>query len=42
MLEFFLTEKACYEIVYETRHRPDWTAIPVGGLSTLMKGALTP
>jgi maltose alpha-D-glucosyltransferase/alpha-amylase len=39
MLDFFLIEKACYEIVYETRHRPDWVAIPVGGLTALMTGA---
>jgi maltose alpha-D-glucosyltransferase/alpha-amylase len=40
MLDFFLLEKVCYEIVYETRHRPDWVAIPVGGLAALMNGAL--
>ncbi len=39
MLEFFLIEKACYEITYETSHRPEWVAIPVGGLAALMKGA---
>ncbi len=38
MLAFFLIEKACYEIVYETRHRPDWVAIPASGLAALMKG----
>ncbi|MBV8166509.1 MAG: phosphotransferase, partial [Alphaproteobacteria bacterium] len=38
-LAFFLIEKACYEILYETRHRPEWIAIPVGGLAALMKGA---
>jgi maltose alpha-D-glucosyltransferase/alpha-amylase len=43
MLDFFLIEKACYEIVYETRHRPDWVAIPVGGLTALMMtGAHSP
>jgi maltose alpha-D-glucosyltransferase/alpha-amylase len=38
LLDFFLIEKACYEIIYETRHRPEWVAIPVGGLAALMKG----
>jgi maltose alpha-D-glucosyltransferase / alpha-amylase len=42
MLTFFLIEKACYEIVYETRHRPDWVAIPVDGLTALLPGAPTP
>ena len=42
MLDFFLIEKACYEIVYEASHRPDWAAIPIGGLVALLKGAPSP
>jgi maltose alpha-D-glucosyltransferase/alpha-amylase len=42
LLEFFLIEKACYEIVYEMRHRPEWAAIPVNGLTALMQGAPSP
>ena len=29
LLEFFLLEKAFYEIEYELSNRPDWTAIPL-------------
>jgi maltose alpha-D-glucosyltransferase/alpha-amylase len=39
MLTFFLIEKACYEVIYETRVRPDWVAIPVSGLAALLPGA---
>jgi maltose alpha-D-glucosyltransferase/alpha-amylase len=42
MLTFFLIEKACYEVLYETHHRPDWVAIPVGGLTALLPEAPAP
>jgi maltose alpha-D-glucosyltransferase / alpha-amylase len=42
LLAFFLIEKACYEIVYEMRHRPEWAAIPVNGLTALLQGASNP
>ena len=29
LLEFFLLEKAFYEIEYELSNRPDWTVIPL-------------
>ncbi|MEA2864944.1 MAG: maltose alpha-D-glucosyltransferase / alpha-amylase, partial [Bradyrhizobium sp.] len=31
MLNFFLLEKAFYEIEYELAHRPDWLRVPVTG-----------
>ena len=35
-LEFFLLEKALYEIVYEAQHRPDWLDIPVDGVLRIL------
>ncbi|MFZ0836106.1 MAG: putative maltokinase, partial [Xanthobacteraceae bacterium] len=31
LLDFFLLEKAFYEIEYELSHRPDWLRVPLGG-----------
>jgi maltose alpha-D-glucosyltransferase/alpha-amylase len=31
MLDFFLLEKAFYEIEYELAHRPDWLRVPLTG-----------
>jgi predicted trehalose synthase len=31
-LAVFELEKAAYEVVYEANNRPDWLAIPTGGL----------
>jgi maltose alpha-D-glucosyltransferase/alpha-amylase len=31
LLNFFLLEKAIYEIEYELAHRPDWLRVPVAG-----------
>ncbi len=31
LLDFFLLEKAFYEIEYELSHRPDWLRVPVAG-----------
>jgi maltose alpha-D-glucosyltransferase/alpha-amylase len=42
MLTFFLIEKGCYEIIYEARHRPEWVAIPVGGLIALLSEVPAP
>jgi maltose alpha-D-glucosyltransferase/alpha-amylase len=36
-LHFFLLEKALYEIVYETQHRPDWVDIPLEGVLRLLE-----
>jgi maltose alpha-D-glucosyltransferase/alpha-amylase len=31
LLDFFLLEKAVYEIEYELAHRPDWLTVPLAG-----------
>ena len=31
MLDFFLLEKALYEVEYELAHRPDWLRVPLMG-----------
>jgi maltose alpha-D-glucosyltransferase/alpha-amylase len=31
MLDFFLLEKALYEIGYELAHRPHWLRVPLAG-----------
>jgi trehalose synthase-fused probable maltokinase len=36
LLAAFLVEKALYEIEYELNNRPDWLAIPVGGLLDIL------
>jgi maltose alpha-D-glucosyltransferase/alpha-amylase len=36
MLEFFLLERALYEIEYELAHRPDWLRIPLTGAIRLL------
>ncbi|MEO1017877.1 MAG: alpha-amylase, partial [Pseudomonadota bacterium] len=36
MLEFFILEKALYEISYEAANRPDWLAIPLTGVLRLL------
>jgi trehalose synthase-fused probable maltokinase len=37
---FFTLEKCVYELHYELNNRPDWVAIPVEGLETLLKDSL--
>ena len=32
LLELFTLDKTCYELRYELDNRPDWIAIPLGGL----------
>ncbi|HEY9280531.1 MAG TPA: maltose alpha-D-glucosyltransferase [Eoetvoesiella sp.] len=41
LLELALLEKAAYEICYETAHRPDWTPIPLAGLTQLAQRLLS-
>ena len=36
LLDFFLIEKALYELKYELANRPDWVEIPVRGLLALL------
>ncbi len=38
-LDFYLMEKAIYEIAYEANHRPDWLEIPVRSLLELVRGS---
>jgi len=37
LLDAFLIQKACYELVYELNNRPDWVAIPLRGLLELLE-----
>ena len=36
MLNFFLLEKAFYEIEYELAHRPDWLSVPLTGILRIL------
>lgn len=36
LLDVFLLEKALYEVAYELNNRPDWVAIPLRGIATVM------
>jgi maltose alpha-D-glucosyltransferase/alpha-amylase len=36
LLEFFLIEKAAYEVIYEAQNRPTWVSIPLQGLHRLV------
>jgi len=38
LLNFFMVEKAVYEIGYELNHRPDWLRVPVAGLERILFG----
>jgi maltose alpha-D-glucosyltransferase/alpha-amylase len=42
LLDFFLLEKAAYEVAYEAANRPAWLPIPLHGLSTLVDRMLRP
>jgi maltose alpha-D-glucosyltransferase/alpha-amylase len=37
LLDFFLIEKALYEVAYERANRPTWLVIPVAGLIELLE-----
>jgi maltose alpha-D-glucosyltransferase/alpha-amylase len=32
LLDFFLIEKALYEVEYELSHRPQWVRVPLAGI----------
>ena len=36
MLDFFMIEKAAYELAYEAANRPAWASIPLSGLSRIV------
>jgi maltose alpha-D-glucosyltransferase/alpha-amylase len=36
LLDFFLLEKACYELEYEMAHRPDWLRVPLAGVARIL------
>jgi maltose alpha-D-glucosyltransferase/alpha-amylase len=36
LLDFFLLEKACYELEYEMAHRPHWLRVPLAGLRRIL------
>ena len=36
ILDFFLIEKAFYEIEYELAHRPDWLRVPLAGILRIL------
>jgi maltose alpha-D-glucosyltransferase/alpha-amylase len=44
LLDFFLVEKALYEIEYELTNRPAWCHVPLDGFSRIMirHGVVTP
>jgi maltose alpha-D-glucosyltransferase/alpha-amylase len=42
LLDFFLIEKAAYELAYEAANRPAWLPIPINGLSRLAARILRP
>jgi maltose alpha-D-glucosyltransferase/alpha-amylase len=39
LLDFFLLEKAFYEIDYELAHRPDWLRVPLAGTLRILNRA---
>ncbi len=36
MLDFFLLEKALYEVEYELSHRPEWLRVPLTGMLRIL------
>ena len=42
LLDFFLLEKACYELEYEMAHRPDWLRVPLAGVARIFARSRVP
>src|SRR6185295_11683296 len=42
LLDFYLLDKAVYELRYELDNRPDWLAIPIAGLIEFLGGTSAP
>jgi maltose alpha-D-glucosyltransferase/alpha-amylase len=40
LLDFYLAEKALYEVRYEANNRPDWVLVPVTGLLEILSPAV--
>jgi trehalose synthase-fused probable maltokinase len=38
VLNSFMVEKACYELLYELNNRPQWVGIPLAGIVGLLNG----
>ena len=36
LLDLFMLDKACYELVYELNNRPDWVRVPLRGMLSLV------
>ena len=37
LLDIFILEKAVYELNYELNNRPEWTAIPLKGITRILE-----
>ncbi|MES2832926.1 MAG: maltose alpha-D-glucosyltransferase [Pseudomonadota bacterium] len=42
LLQFFIIEKAAYEICYEAANRPTWIGVPLQGLASIVEALLSP